>query len=139
MRKRLVLVDSSIWIRFFRTRTPDPTCSLLETLLRQKRVAILWLIRLELLSGTTTPEAYDALDRDLAALRQLALSDELFRAAGRLRWHLGRQGVTVPIVDSVIAACALVYDCLLLHDDQHFTLIARHAPLRIHPPPLRIR
>jgi predicted nucleic acid-binding protein len=138
MRKR-VLVDSSVWIRFFRTRTPDPTCSLLETLLQQKRVATLWLIRLELLSGTSTPDAYAALDQDLAALRQLALTDELFRAAGQLRWQLARQGVTVPLVDSVIAACAIVYDCLLLHDDQHFTAIARHAPLRIHPPALRIR
>lgn len=133
MGKRFVLVDSSVWIRFFRNRAADPTCALLESLLRQKLVATNWLIRLELLSGASTKEAYDALDQDLAALRQLTLNEELFRGASALRWQLHQKGVVIPVVDSIVAACAFFYDCTLLHDDRHFRLIARHAPLRLHP------
>ena len=134
MPKRLVLVDSSAWIHFLRTGDSHPTALALQTLLRQDLVATTWLIRLELLSGAPTDEAYRLLDADLAALRQLALTDALFQSASRLRWELHRKSVVVPVVDSLIAACAISYDCALLHDDRHFRLIARHAPLRLHPP-----
>ena len=129
----LVLVDSSIWIRFFRARTADPASHLLVSLLHDKRVATNWLIRLELLSGAPSENAYHSLDMDLAALHQLPLTDAVFHAASLQRWQLHRQGTVVPTVDSLIAACALYYDCALLHDDRHFRVIARHAPLRLHP------
>ena len=133
MRKRLVLVDSSAWIHFLRTEDSHPSALTLQTLLRQDLVATTWLIRLELLSGTPTEEVYRVLDADLAALRQLALTEPLFQAASWLRWQLHRKGVVVPVVDSLIATCALHYDCALLHDDRHFRLIARHVPLRLYP------
>lgn len=135
MRKQPVLVDSSIWIRFLRSRSQDATGALLESLLRQKLVATTWLIRLELLSGTPTREAYQALDQDLAALHQLALTNELFQTAGLLRWQLHHKGLVIPMVDSIIATCAIYYNCLLLHEDRHFSLIARHVPLPVHPQP----
>ena len=133
MRKRLVLVDSSAWIHFLRAAGSHPTASALQHILQEDLVATNWLIRLELLSGTSTDDAYQSLDEDLAALRQLDFTESLFHAASRLCWQLARRGVAVPVIDSLIAACALHYDCALLHDDRHFRLIARHAPLRLHP------
>ena len=133
MPKRLVLFDSSAWIHFLRHSDSHPIALLLKTLLQQDVVATTWLIRLELLSGTPTEEAYHALDADVAALRQLALTDAIFQAASRLRWQLQRKGLAISTIDVLIAACALHYDCTLLHDDRHFHLIARHAPLRLHP------
>ncbi len=133
MRKRLVLADSSVWIHFLRTGDPHPSALILQTLLRQDLIATTWLVRLELLSGAPTEDAYRILDADLAALRQLALTHALFQEASLLRWQLQRKGIIVPVVDSLIAACALHYDCALLHDDRHFRLIARHAPVRLYP------
>ena len=135
MPEPLILVDSSIWIHFFRSRTADPTCALLESLLQAKRVATTWLIRVELLSGAPTKAAYDALDADLAALPHLEMTDAVFQLAGALRWHLHRKGTVVPVVDSVIAACALHYECALLHEDKHFRLIAKHVPLQFQSVP----
>lgn len=88
MREPLVLVDSSIWIHFLRKRTADPPADLLSALLRDKRVATNWVIRLELLSGASTREAYESLDADLAALHQLPLTEKVFYAASLLRWQL---------------------------------------------------
>ena len=133
MRKRLVLADSSAWIHFLRTGDLHPTALILQTLLRQDLIAINWVVRLELTSGTPTEEAYRALDADLTALRQLAMTGALFQAASLLRWKLHRKGLVIPVVDSLIAACAIYYDCALLHDDRHFRLIACHVPLRILP------
>jgi len=133
MPDQLVLVDSSVWIRFFRARGAEPASTLLEQLLLEKRVATNWLVRLELLSGAPSEEAYQSLDADLAALHQLPLTDAAFQAASALRWQLHRKGLVTPVVDSLIAACAIYYGCALLHDDQHFRLIARHTPLHILP------
>ena len=132
MRKPLVLVDSSIWIPFLRSRTADPSADLLSALLRDKRVATNRLIRLELLSGTATHQAYELLDADLAALHQLPLTEKVFHAASLLRWRLHRKGASIPVFDTLIAACAIFYDCPVLEDDAHFRLIAKHAPLHLH-------
>ena len=133
MSEPLVLVDASIWIRYFRGHPADPQCALLISLIQQQRPVTNWLIRLEVLSGTLDEETYRIRDADFAELRQLELTDTVYQSASALRWQLQRRGVTIPVVDTVIAACAIQYDCALLHDDQHFRLIARHAPLRLHP------
>ena len=128
-----MLVDSSAWIHFLRAGDTHPSADALHDLLRQDVVATNWIIRMELLGGVSTEEAYNTLDADLASLRQLPLTDAFFQAAGAWRWRLQRRGAAVPLADALIAACALYYDCALLHDDRHFLLVARHAPLRLHP------
>ena len=133
MTKPLVLADSSAWSHFLRQGDSHPSGILLKTFLQQDVVATTWIIRLELLSGTPTEEAYRALDADVAELRQLPLTDPLFQAASALRWRLQRKGIAIPVTDCLIATCAIFYDCALLHDDRHFPLIARHAPLRLYP------
>ena len=133
MSKPLVLADSSAWIHFLRHGDTHPIAILLKTLLQQDIIATTWIIRLELLSGTPTEEAYRALDADVAELRQLHLTDSLFQAASVLRWQLQRKGLVIPVVDCLIATCAIFYHCTLLHDDRHFPLIAQHMPLRLYP------
>ena len=102
-------------------------------LIGQKRATINWLIRIELLTGALTAESYRELEGDLSALRQLELTNVVFQTACVLRWQLQRRGVTIPLVDVLIAACAIHYDCTLLHDDHHFRLLARHTPLKLYP------
>lgn len=132
MSEPLVIVDSSVWIHFLRSPT-DPPAAPLVALLKDARVATNWLIRIEVLSGALTAEEYRGFDDDISMLVQLPLTDAVYQSASTLRWQLLRSGVTIPVVDTLIAACAIHYGCSLLHDDQHFRLIARHAPLRLYP------
>lgn len=128
-----VLVDSSAWVAFFRDEACDPQHPL-SPLAAEKRLATNWVIRLELLTGATSEEDYRSLEGQLRDLRDLQLTDEVWTSAARLRWILRRQGALFSVPDIVIASCAMVYDCELLHADRHFDLIAKHAPLKIYKP-----
>jgi predicted nucleic acid-binding protein len=45
--------------------------------------------------------------------------------------ELRGSGVTVPLMDVLIAAVAISSGAVLVHRDRHFDLIAEHAPLHV--------
>ncbi len=131
MSRRLVLIDSSAWISYLAgaPRAPSRT---IETLLLNHQAAVNSIIRIELLTGARDEAQYAELEDDLRGLRVLALPDAVWRRAERMRFQLKQVGRLIPIPDVIIACCALVHGCELLHLDRHFDLIARTAPLKIY-------
>ena len=132
MSKRLVVVDSSVWVSHFAGPTTAAS-RCLDDLLRGNRVAVNSIIRVEILTGALHEAQYAELEDTLRGLRVLQLSDAVWRLAERLRFQLRQAGRLIPVPDVLIACCALLYDCELLHADRHFDWIARAAPLRIYP------
>jgi len=131
MSERLVLVDSSVWITHLLGRSGAPAHAARDLLL-DNRVAINAVIRLELLTGARDETQYAELEGTLDGLHFLELTAAVWRRAERLRFQLKRQGHIVPLSDVVIASCALIYHCELLHADRHFDRIAHATALRIH-------
>lgn len=131
MSERLVLVDSSVWITHLLGRGAAQTHAISDLLL-DNRVAINAVIRLELLTGAQDETQYAELEGTLDGLHFLELTAAVWRRAERLRFQLRRQGTVVPLPDAVIACCALIYNCELLHADRHFDRIARATALKIH-------
>ena len=131
MSKRLVLIDSSAWISHFTKQASAPARSMSD-LLSGDRAAVNDVIRLELLTGARDEVQYAELDDVLRGLHPLELSGTVWRRAERLRFALRRGGHLIPVPDVLIACCALIYDCELLHADRHFDVIARTAPLKIY-------
>ena len=127
----MVLVDSSAWIEFFLHFQHEPTHPL-HALGEEQRLATNWVIRVEILTGVKDEVAYAQLDKELRALRQLPLTEDVWERAARLRWELRRRGVRVAVPDMVIACCAIEYECELFHLDHHFDVIAHHAPLKLY-------
>lgn len=131
MSDRLVLVDSSAWITHF-TMPHAALSHGLAHLLSAHRAALNDVIRLEVLTGARDEAQYAQLEDALQGLRVLPLSDTVWRRAERLRFDLRREGYLIPVPDVLVAACAITYDCDLLHADRHFTAIAKFAPLSIY-------
>ena len=131
MSSRLVLADSSAWVSYF-TGHGNTAQGAMGELLRAHRVAVNEVIRLELLTGAKDEAQYAELADALRGLHALPISGAVWGRAERLRFELRRKGHVVPVPDVLIASCALLYDCELLHADRHFNLIARLTPLRIH-------
>ena len=128
MSDRLVLVDTSAWLAVFRAHGLKAE---VDTLQAANRIAINWLIRAELLAGAKDDQDYGRLNDELHGLHQLDLRDDVWQEAARLRFRLRRRGLLLPLADTTIAGCAMVYDCELLHADRHFDVIARATPLKI--------
>ena len=133
MSDRLVLVDSSAWISYLLGQKGSLAHSV-EQLLLDHRVAINAIIRVELLTGARDEAQYAQLEDSLEGLHFLDLTDAIWRRAERLRFELRRAGHLIPLPDVLIACCALVYNCELLHVDHHFDRIAHSAAVKIHRP-----
>ena len=125
-----ILIDSSLWIEYYRPDGRRHRREAVREALAQDRVATSAMILIEVLQGTTTLEAYDALREDSAALHWLEVTRATAERAARMGFDLRRRGEAVPATDLMIAAIALDHECQLWHLDAHFEWIARVVPLQ---------
>lgn len=122
------LVDTSVWIRADR-KGHEPLRERLKELLVADFVSIRWPIRAELLIGVKTPERWEILDEQLAALEQVSITESTWSRAARLGHMLARKGQSVPLRDLLIAATGLLQGLTLWTVDTDFKRIAAVAPL----------
>ena len=124
----MILVDTSIWIEFFRESSDfnlEATVSLEEV------VTCLPVIQ-EVLQGFDDQKAYNVARDAMFSLPivESPLSDEVFQLAIDLFRSARRAGLTVrSSVDCLIGACALRNSLTVLHHDRDFDALARIAPL----------
>jgi len=127
----MVLADSSAWVCHLTGERPAVGEAMVHCL-RSHRVAINDVVRVEVLTGARDEAQYHELADLFQGLHPLALVPEVWQRAGRVRFELRRRGHLIPLPDVLVACCALVYDCELLHADRHFAVIARYHPLQCH-------
>jgi len=122
-----VLVDSSVWIDFFRGQAP--AVSRVDALLADDRVATTEMIVAEIVSGARTRADFDALREHLAALPRLTGPPDLWGCVAETRFALARQGVQAHLVGLAIAITAAGAGHRLLTRDRDFVPIARATSL----------
>ena len=131
MDNSLVLVDTSVWILALR-KSPVPAARHeVEGLLAANRVAIVPMVRLELLGGTRSPQEFTRLKSRLGALHQIPAEESTWDMAERLSFELRRQGKIIPYTDILIGSAAILSSALLLHADRHFDLMAEDTDLNV--------
>ena len=124
-----VLVDSSVWIDFF--RGDKNTIARLDPLLRDDRAAVSGPIVAEVTSGALTPATFQQLRTRLGALTTLEAPSDQWDRVAAARFSLARQGTQAHIVDLLIALTAAAANHTLLTRDRDFTAIARVVPLDV--------
>jgi len=127
---KYVLVDTSAWILALKPGPSDRVRGVIDGLLAGGRIAIIPIIRLELLGGARSQAEFQRLDRRLGALHQLALAKAEWDESAALAFSLRRAGLTVPYTDVIIAAAAILHGMTLIHADRHFDLIAGEVTLK---------
>ena len=126
----MVLVDTSVWVEFFRR----PSRIDLPTVVDLDEVVTCLPVVQEVLQGFREEAAF-ALARDAMLalpLVEAPLRQELFEEAVSLYRHARATGFTVrSSVDCLIAACALRHGLTVLHRDRDFGFLARVSALRV--------
>ncbi|PPD50217.1 MAG: VapC toxin family PIN domain ribonuclease [Methylobacter sp.] len=126
----MVLIDTSVWIDFFRQPTPTDHVIKLKTALNFEEVAICDVILMELLQGIRDENQYSLTKEYLLDLPCLPINQSTYLAAAQIYRNLRSRGITIrKSIDCVIAAVALENHCKLLHHDRDFDFIAQHFPL----------
>jgi predicted nucleic acid-binding protein len=127
----VILVDSSVWIDYFRG-TATPQANRLDGLLGSEPLAIGDLILTEVLQGFATEREFNDARKMLLALDMVTLGgpDVAVEAAKNYR-KLISLGVTVrKTIDTVIATRCIVSGHTLLHSDGDFAAFEQHLGLR---------
>lgn len=129
-----VLIDSSVWIDFFRGRSEPHTNRLKELITAGEDLCICGHILAEVLRGARHDEQYRKIELRFQVLDFLPMTAPTFQASADIYRMLRRQGITVKnVVDTFIAAVAMEHNVYLLHNDSDFDLIAQVFPLRSCP------
>ena len=126
----MILVDSSVWIDYFRGR-PTAQTDLLEGLLDSQELAIGDLILTEVLQGCKLDKEFNEVRRLLSRLDLVVLGGEdvMIEAAKNYR-KLRSLGVTVRgTIDVVLATRCIVSRHQLLHSDRDFDAFEQHLGL----------
>lgn len=127
----MILVDSSVWIDYFRGM-PTPQADFLDALLGREPILIGDLILAEVLQGFTSDRDFEQARTLLGALEVLNLGGAAIgvQAARNFR-TLRALGITVhKTIDTVIATSCIEHDHALLFSDRDFDPFVRHLGLR---------
>ena len=127
----MILVDSSVWIDYFRG-TATPQCERLDALLATENVLIGDLILTEVLQGFNTDRDFNQARRLLTALQVINLGgqDIAIKVARNFR-KLRALGVTVrKTIDTVIATRCIESRYELLFSDRDFEPFVKYLGLR---------
>jgi predicted nucleic acid-binding protein len=120
-----VLVDSSLWVQQLRKGGDPVKRERVNALLRSGVAAWCPLVRLELWRGVTNDGERATLRRYEALLPEYEMSPPVWERAIRLADRGRAAGVTVPLADLLIFACASVHELEIAHDDAHFEALAK--------------
>jgi hypothetical protein len=127
------LVDTSVWIDFFRG-TPSREREILAACLVQREyIAISGIIVQEILQGVREDAQYRETFRFLEFFPRVDLQFSDHIEAASIYRQLRKRGLTIRSpIDCLLAALALRCRFLLLHKDRDYPTIARFYPLKLY-------
>ncbi|MBZ0155374.1 MAG: PIN domain-containing protein [Alphaproteobacteria bacterium] len=125
-----VLIDTSVWITFFRGKDPA-VIERTAVLLKSGRAVYTGIIALELLNGAKGQKELQILDDTFSAMQVLPVNEMTHIRAGRLGNGIARKGYTLGTVDLLIAQAAIESGVSLWTYDEHFSVIAEHSTLQL--------
>ena len=115
-----VLVDSSLWVHQLRKSGDPAKRGRVNALLESGEAAWCPVVRLELWRGVTNDAERKTLRRYEALLPDYEISAEVWTRSIQLADRARASGVTVPLADLLIFACANVHGLEVANDDTHF-------------------
>ena len=128
----MILVDSSVWIDYFRSAETSQV-ALLDSLLGRSQLAVGDLIAAEVLQGVRDEREFKWVKKTLDAFDHVDLAgyDLAVRAAENYR-SLRAKGVMIrKTIDAIIATRCIENDLTLLHADRDFLPFVEHFGLKV--------
>jgi tRNA(fMet)-specific endonuclease VapC len=125
-----VLVDTSMWIAYFKDTDPVLTGKI-DGLLTSSDVYTPRVVIAELIKGAKTKKEISVIEDFVEAFHIIDQTENTWLRAGRLSFSIKRKGMTVNIVDCYIAAIAHENNCKIMTLDEHFKGIKKYIPLEL--------
>ncbi len=130
----MVLVDTSVWIDFFRNYD-SPYSEELDRLLDEGEVCITGLIAAEIVPGVQSKKEFQAMSNYFEAIERLCDYSGIWKDIIQYQWTLKQTGINgIGISDLLISAISIKYQTPVLTKDKHFFLMEKPLTLNLWKP-----
>ena len=127
----LILVDTSVWIDYFRGRESAEVATLERILQQEEDLCISGIILTEILQGVSSETEYRRVRSALDPLIFLNMPLEAYHLAAEIYRNAKSRGRIIRnTIDCLIAACAIVHHAPLLHCDKDYETISKVSRLK---------
>lgn len=131
----MTLIDTTVWIDYFRNRS-TPETEWLDREVSRQRLGLTDLILCEVLQGIRTPREFEATRTALERFEIFSAGGATLAVTAAQHYQTLRlQGVTVrKTIDCLIASFCLIHSHYLLHNDRDYDPFEERLGLRVvHP------
>ena len=130
MKGEKVLVDTSVWIAYFKNRD-SRFSDMVDDLLTAARICVPKVVIAELIQGAKSEKEISVIKEFFEAFTIIDHTESTWEQAGRLSFSMKRKGITINLVDCYLAITAQENNCKLFSLDEHFSIIKKFTPLEI--------
>lgn len=133
----MIVVDTSVWVEFFRGRDAWQVDHLARLITDDEAVALTDVVLTEILQGVRDDRQARRLERHLEAFEILRLDhlDDFRRAAALYRRARARGFTIRRTLDCLVASVCVRHEAPLLHSDSDYDHLAACTALEIVAPP----
>lgn len=128
-----VLVDTSVWVDFFRKKD-SPVSIKLREYLKLNQVCYAGPITIELYQGAKTQHEIEVFNQLFDTITYLDITRKHYHHAGLVSQKAAREGRIFSTVDVILAILAHDEQLSLFTLDSHFQDISRYCPLSLITP-----
>jgi len=130
MNQELALLDTSVWIHYLRSDGQQKLKTAVKRALIEGRVLSCSVVKTEILVGSRDEKSFAKLSEHLKGVPDIPIDGAVWEGAARLGYTLRKKGITIPLLDLVIAEAAMQREAVLWHIDNHFEEICTIVSLR---------
>lgn len=117
-----ILVDTSVWIEYFRD-TNSEVCLKLDNILNKSEIYVPEVVIAELIQGAKSEKEIAFIEQTFKAFFIIGYKKDIWSLAGRLAFRLKKKGYTINLIDCYIAKIAQAYRCKIFTLNRHFKKI----------------
>jgi predicted nucleic acid-binding protein len=125
-----VLIDTSVWISYFKDRD-SRLSDKVDEILTSAHVYIPKVVIAELMQGAKSEKEIAVIEDFFEAFTVIDHTKNTWEQAGRLSFSMKRKGITIHLIDCYLAITAQENNCKLFSLDEHFKSIKKFTPLEI--------
>ena len=119
-----ILVDTSVWIDYFRGKSSKTTAKL-DDLLSHGTIYVPKIILAELIQGARSKKEISIIHDFLDAFFIIDQKEDSWIKAGHISYDLKKRGMNVHLFDCYIAVIAREYECKIFTQNRHFKEIQK--------------
>ncbi len=130
MRDNRVLIDTSVWINYFKDGDRK-FAGKVDEVLSFSDVYVPKVVLAELIQGAKSEREISVIEEFIGAFKIIDQTEGTWLKAGRLSFSMKKKGITVNIVDCYIAVIANENNCMIFSLDEHFKSIKKFLRLEM--------